>query len=31
METAADDMYKKKLIRGFLHLYSGQVAIKFSL
>lgn len=25
MEVAADQMYKQKLVRGFLHVYNGQV------
>jgi pyruvate dehydrogenase E1 component alpha subunit len=31
MEVAADQMYKQKLIRGFLHLYIGQVRVQTAL
>lgn len=30
METAAGNLYKEKIVRGFCHLYSGQVNIEIS-
>lgn len=31
IETAAGNLYKEKIIRGFCHLYSGQVCINFCI
>lgn len=31
MEAAANSLYKEKIVRGFCHLYSGQVSLTFNV